>query len=254
MVYFNSDKHLYTSDTGDNYISVTTLLKKLEQPRDWDAIATKYAKKHGETAQYWRDLWKAKGDISAERGTAVHSIFENKFYTEPQEYNVYQHEETVNSKSSMSLKDLKEGIYPELLIYSHRFKIAGQSDLVKIYPDKTFEIEDYKTDKVINFGATKYYNAKKKMSVKSMYCYPVTHLDECNWNKYQLQLSIYAYLLEQFGFKCKSLQINHVIAERDDNGIIELDETGIPKIIEVQKHKCAYLKKEAEQILKTLTY
>lgn len=254
MITFDPIKHKYVDSTNTEYISVTTLLKKLEQPKDWNLIAEKYAKKHGGTANEWRNKWDEKGKVAADRGTLVHAIFEDAYYNEPQDMPVFQHEESQGFKSSMTLKDLEPGIYPELLLYSERYNIAGQSDLVKIYDDKTFDIEDYKTDKIINFESGKYYSPKHKKSLKTMYTYPVDHLDECNWNKYQLQLSIYAYILEQYGFKLRSLQINHVITERDENEITVLDSSGKPIITDVIPYTCQYLKKEAQAILKTLNY
>lgn len=253
MVTFNPTNHTYISDSNEQYISVTTLLKKLEQPKDWNEIAEKYAKKHGETAQYWQQKWKEKGEIAASRGTLIHNYFENKYYNEPQELPVLAaHTDDSSFKKSIELKNLEPGIYPELLIYSNKYKIAGQSDLVKIYSDKTFIIEDYKTDKVINFESGSYYSPKHKRSMKTMLSYPVNHLDECNWNKYQLQLSIYAFLLEQYGFKNKGLQINHIITDRDESDLIKLDSEGNPIILEINNYKCDYLKSEAKSILKTI--
>lgn len=249
MLKFNDKNHSYVFN-DEPYKSVTTLIKEFEEKKDWNAIATGYAKKKGEDAQYWLDKWAESGKEAAQYGTLIHAHFENK--TIENEVNVFQHETQDGIKIGIDLKNLVEGVYPELMLYSNRYKIAGQSDLIRIYSDKTFEIEDFKTDKEIKFEAGIFYNKEKKRALKAKYLFPLSHLDECSWNKYQVQLSIYAYILEGYGFKCKKLQINHVKTKRDENGKMMLDENNFPIIEDVEIHECQYLKAEAKAVLNTV--
>ena len=91
--------------------------------------------------------------------------------------------------------------YPEALVYSTQYMIAGQSDLViqRTMQKKRalFDFYDYKTnlEKGIQFtsmgrkdGLIKHYNR--------FLLHPVDHLEDCNYNLYSLQLSIYAYLAQ----------------------------------------------------------
>ena len=245
MLKFNPSNHTYTYNE-EQYISVTTLIKEFEEKKDWDAIANAYAKKNGETGQYWRDLWNNKGKIAAQAGTIIHSMFEQQALEN--EENVFQHSTQDGLKIGVDLKNLTEGVYPELILFSNKFKVAGQSDLIKIYSDKTFDIVDFKTDREILFESKYFFNVKSKQKEKSKYLFPLNHLDECNWNKYQVQLSIYAHILEGYGFKCNKLQINHIISERNEANEIILT-NNVPNILDVLIYECDYLKKEAKSVL-----
>ena len=65
--------------------------------------------------------------------------------------------------------------------------------------------------------------------------YPLGHLDECNFNHYQLQLSTYAWMLQKLKpeFVIKGLMLNHY--DHDGNNTI---------------YPCAYLKDDVEKMLK----
>ena len=65
--------------------------------------------------------------------------------------------------------------------------------------------------------------------------YPLTNLGDCNFNHYQLQLSLYAWMLQKLNpkFVIKSLTLNHY----DHNGNNTL-------------YPCNYLKDDVEKMLK----
>ena len=65
--------------------------------------------------------------------------------------------------------------------------------------------------------------------------YPLGHLDECNYNHYQLQLSTYAWMLQKLNpeFNIKDLILNHY----DHSGKNTL-------------YHCTYLKDDVEKMLK----
>ena len=50
-----------------------------------------------------------------------------------------------------------------------------------------------------------------------MFKSPISHLEECNGNRYQLQLSLYAFFLEERGYKIEELTIHHVIFDEEDH-------------------------------------
>lgn len=251
MIRFNAQNHTYTNSTDEKYVSVTTFVKAFEPSRDWDSIAEKYANKNGFTGQYWRDKWAAKAKRSADAGTMVHAIFEAD--TIEKEANVVHHQtDQYGLKCSLDLSELTAGVYPELMIYSHKYKLAGQSDLVKIYDDKTFEIFDYKTDAEIKTESIPYFNQKTKRKQKSTYLSPIAHLDECNYNKYKLQLSIYANILERYGFKCKGLQVNHIVLQRDADGEVQYGVDNRPIILDIVNYDLEYLKEDVDNLLETI--
>lgn len=72
---FEEGPHKYY--LGDiEYRSVSDTIKQFEQPSNWDIIAENYAKKNGETAEYWKDKWKYNNLSSTMTGTRVHSFLE----------------------------------------------------------------------------------------------------------------------------------------------------------------------------------
>lgn len=71
---------------------------------------------------------------------------------------------------------------------------------------------------------------KQKQTLK----YPLNHLDDCNWNVYQMQLSTYAYMIQTLRpeLNIKKLMIYHI--DHDGNETV---------------HECQYLKKEVIRML-----
>ena len=84
---------------------------------------------------------------------------------------------------------------------------------------------------------------------------PVNNLDDCNLNHYNLQLSIYAYIIKKHNPKLKigKLVIQHVkfikVGE-DDNGYpITKVENGEPILDEVKMYELPYLKNEVDSLM-----
>jgi hypothetical protein len=245
MIKFYSDKHDYIDEVG-SLTSVTTVLKKLD-PTDWDEVKAKYAKKNNLSLEEVTQKWAKQAD----GGSKVHYVFEK--HTIDTESNVFVHNEEDGVKIGKDLSELTAGVYPELMLYSNRFRVAGQSDLVKIFEDRTFEILDFKTDRVLSFESFKMFDPQIKRRVGKYFKEPISHLELCNFNKYCLQLSVYALMLEQFNFKLRSgedaLKIKHVTTMRDELGDHILDNDGNPIIVKVEEYNIPYLKNEAINIL-----
>ena len=119
---------------------------------------------------------------------------------------------------------------PEMIIYLDSYKLAGQSDLVLInHDEKTFRILDYKTNKK-GIATTAYRN-------ETMFP-PVNHLPECKFTHYALQLSLYAYMLEQeMEYTCEG------------NEILWVD-TNSPDKVEIQRWETPYFRDEIVEMLK----
>jgi ATP-dependent exoDNAse (exonuclease V) beta subunit len=96
-------------------------------------------------------------------------------------------------------------IYPEAVLFSEKYKIAGTSDIVEDCGDY-FNVLDFKTNKELNF-ISKYGQWLNK---------PVSHLSDCQYNIYALQLSIYAYMIQmQTRKKVGKLQIYYLNPQKD---------------------------------------
>lgn len=205
------ESHSYVSESGDSYVSVTQLIKMFEVPKDWTEIARKYAEKHKKTLEEVQAAWKEEGRKSIEKGVAYHNKMEADVVAEKEreiegiKYPVYYNPTIDGIKLALPLK-LEEGLYPELIVYSHRYKLAGQADLVEVRNGK-INILDYKTSKEI-----------KKKSYKNwktgyeMFTYPLSHLMNCNFNHYSLQLNLYMLLIKFHNPKLKvgRMDINHI--------------------------------------------
>lgn len=101
-----------------------------------------------------------------------------------------------------NLYDLKDGYYPELLIWNDYYKVAGQSDKVFISTEKDIryvDFDDFKTNKKID---TKGFKGEKMLS-------PLSHLENCNFIHYSLAISCYAFMMEKFGFTIRNLGFSH---------------------------------------------
>ena len=140
---------------------------------------------------------------------------------------------------------LDNGIYPELMVFLKSATICGQSDLVEVVNGKV-NVIDYKTNKEIKM---KSYVNWEGISQKLMS--PLGHIEDCSFNHYALQLSIYMYIILKHNPKLRSgnIMIHHVKFEHkgeDEHGypIIAKEENGDPKVIEVLEIPVPYLKQE----------
>jgi hypothetical protein len=138
------------------------------------------------------------------------------------------------------------------MVYLKSAGICGQSDLVEVVDD-TVHITDYKTNKKID--KTSFVNwegISKKMLV------PVAHLDDCNLNHYNLQLSIYMYIILKHNptLKAGKLIIHHISFEEEEQTdefgyqITKLSDQGEPMIRDIEIYEMPYLKSEVISLLK----
>ena len=209
MIEFKVDKHTYTEEDKP-YTSVTTVIKQYKKPFDAVPISEKYALKHPEkTAAEWRAEWKAIGKEASEHGTKVHAELEAETRKDPRCQPAAVQVDTNTIRSLKSLKDLPDGLYPEMLIWSEKWKIAGQVDLVEIKKG-VVDIVDYKNFKRMDLKS--FYNPKTKQW--STMLEPLHGLQDCNYNHAGLQMSTYGQMLEDWGYKIGKLSIVHI----DRNG------------------------------------
>lgn len=113
-----------------------------------------------EKVLWFQQSWQKEKELGCEKGTAYHDFKEQDSYIRRLELNPFTNsiytvfERPVNKIlgiDNQSLLDnlyhLKDGVYPELLIWNHFFKIAGQSDRVfieTINNIRWIDIDDYK--------------------------------------------------------------------------------------------------------------
>jgi len=88
---------------------------------------------------------------------------------------------------------------------------------------------------------------------------PVSHIEDCNLKHYNLQLSLYMYIVIKHNPKLKpgKLILQHVIFEKEGENeygypITKYQENGDPIVKNVKKYELPYLKKEVVGIIKYL--
>lgn len=255
-IKFIENTHQYfaeESGRSKELISVSKFAKQFEAYKDWYAIAEKYAKKNGETAEYWQKTWKDKALKSSTVGTIFHNIREQELVAD--ENTEYEGVRCAREMCTFSdgvkwgipITNLKANtFYPELIIYDLDFGICGQSDKV-IVTDTHIHIGDYKTDKVLDF---KGYSNQWKKAEKLLA--PLDHLDNCNGVMYSLKMSLYMYMLwkQNKHLLPGKLFIEHITLKRDEEGIPVLDENNRPIVLKEEIVEVPYLKKEVILMLK----
>ena len=121
-------------------------------------------------------------------------------------------------------------IYPEVIVYSKELKIAGSIDIL-IYDQSTkyYEIIDWKTSKSID----------KSSFGGKMGTHPITsHLMDCKYVHYSIQLSFYRYLLEKYyGLKIKNQLIAHLSGNSCTMHTANYYQKEVVNIISEQNHK-----------------
>lgn len=270
-VIYSDEKHVYF-DRNDYvpYISVTTLihhyvhefdsafwsaykaLEALVTPEDFELVKDQllsakkwrpdYLDQLGVDKQAWEDKraeillsYKVENEKGCERGTKIHAEYENKYYTKEQHsLQKFGLGGKFTCKKGYYQLDLEKGIYPEFLISLKSkdgfLRVAGQLDLL-VKDGNDIYIYDIKTNKEIK---QKSFFDKKSRSYQMMK-FPLNNLMDCNYYHYSLQLSLYAYLLQQINpdFNIKKLQLIHV-----DHSNTTTD------------YECPYLKEDVERMLK----
>lgn len=164
------------------------------------------------------DEWDNENRKSCDRGTKIHADLENSFYETKKNINLSKFEiggKFVCEKDRTSL-DLENGVYPEYLISrvssDGKLRIAGQIDLL-VKKGNKITIADWKTNKKIDMKS--FFNQRNKTSVKMKF--PLHKLDDCNYWHYTLQLSTYAWMVQQLNpeFEIEDLVLVHF--DHNDN-------------------------------------
>lgn len=259
MIKFIPDQHQYISLVPDDrkWISVTTLIGMLKEPFDQLETATKCStRKPGRWPNKWYRVpvkeivaaWEGESNRSTELGTWYHYTKEQELYYSDQGVQVVQ-PILFNGNKVASDQKLSEGIYPEHLVYLDSAGICGQVDKPEVIKG-VLNIDDYKTNKEIKRqGFTNWEGISKK------FLKPVQHLDDCEFNTYSLQLSMYAYIILRHNptLTLGKLTIEHVRFEEtgvDKYGYpITALVDGQPVVKSVEKIIVPYLRKEVVSII-----
>ena len=199
---FDPEAHRYTYD-GEEYTSVTKFIQRFHKPFDKDYWSNKKAKELGVTQESILNDWKEKNDHANRVGTELHEwiedFFNQKWRQLPTDLEVIDLINKFNVIYAQKLHKLQPLAY-EVRVFSKKLKIAGMIDSLFIYRDKLF-ILDWKTNK--NFTTDE--NLKYKEPLYT----PFESFNKSHHAEYSIQLSLYALILEEWGFKIGGSYLVH---------------------------------------------
>lgn len=264
MVRFHENGHQYVSDDNKKWISVTTVTKLLEEEFNAEEQSVK-SSKNPRSKWYKMDpkkiqeIWKRTNSDSIELGNWYHKEREqlicgtDTIEREGDECKIVHPILKDGIKYAPEQKLENNHMYPEHFVYLKSAGICGQSDLVEVRRNKVY-ITDYKTNK--NLTTEGYRNWQ---GVTEKLKFPVSHLDACKLNIYNIQLSLYMYIILKHNPQLKfgRLTINHIVfkelgKDKYGNPIYERDENSNPIVETVVEYDLPYLKDEVIAILNSL--
>lgn len=227
--------------------------------------------------------WKETTEESCIWGTERHDSFENSINSVYDTRNIVIHDiqnkgfalkiKTVQELEDSGLKNLPSAIYEKLVVYikagwtlyaekrvyNSHYQVAGTIDLFLV-KNKQIIVFDWKTNKhKLEFRSGYYkkdWNKERTKKVKTnefvekdeRFLKPLNHIKKSKGNGYTLQISMYAYLCELWGFQICGLVLCHIRPE--------LDENSEPKLVNGRRvellpefYRIEYLKSDIKKLL-----
>lgn len=189
-LHFDADTHTYTADGIEGRLrSVTELVEDCFEKFDAEYWSERKAPSLGITPEKLRRQWQENGEQAAALGTELHARIEQYYLgcdcnADDPAYRLFK-----MFASAVPLTPYRT----EWRIYDDEYCVAGTLDfLAQDQTDGSFEILDWKrSDKLIDRGRAITENRYGKRGL-----HPVSHLTDCTYWHYALQVSIYRYILE----------------------------------------------------------
>lgn len=125
-----------------------------------------------------------------------HNPFDGKQYKVIKSYEMQVIDGKNTKVSIVDLNNLEPGFYTEIIVSVG--DLIGQIDKLWITEDRGLFIRDIKTNKELKFV-----NTFSKMKA------PLAGFDDCNYNHYLIQLNLYAYILNQYGYHTLGLALDY---------------------------------------------
>lgn len=219
---FVEETHQYFLD-GVEYTPVSYAIEKFCKKEDFNIIAEDYAKRHGETKEYWLDKWKFNNLSATMTGTRIHSFLEGagwamngrwdlipvdvkcQYIAEKNWMIPFHNKEKAGLQALRDMKDaglwlvLNEArVYSGLGIDNPKTPFAGTFDMLYYYDgskggEPGFIICDWKTNGSLTNDYARKYEGMMKKPFNKYYDEALSH--------YYLQFSCYQIPLEDIGLK-----------------------------------------------------
>lgn len=201
---FEPKSHKYTYH-GEQFISVTKFIQNFHKPFETDFWSKKKAEQTGVSQKEILNDWKKLNDHANEVGTDTHQWIEDYFNSIfrplPSDLDLIHRINKFNKIFAKHLHRL-EPLKFEVRIFSKKWKIAGMIDSLFFYKGKIF-ILDWKTNKQFTFDGHE--KGKYEKLLEPFDCHWKNHL-----NEYSIQLSLYALILEEWGFEVGGAYLVHI--------------------------------------------
>jgi ATP-dependent exoDNAse (exonuclease V) beta subunit len=203
--FFEKD-HKYLVNGMSDFTSTTTYIHKLFEPFDAEEIIYKMIKNgktkdpknkyYNLTKEEIKQQWSDKAKNSSEKGTNTHYNIECYYNKIPVIDDSIEFKYFMNY--TCDFPNLK-AYRTEWLIYDEELKISGSIDMVYENEDGSLIIADWKI-----VGEISYENSFGKYAIVPC----ISHIPDCNYYHYALQLNIYRKILERnYGKKVKKLYL-----------------------------------------------
>lgn len=203
---FDEESHTYwlKSNPDIEFTSATTFIGKFFETFNAPKIASNLVDSHPKYQDYTVSELLSEWNKTATHGTKVHNEVENYVrgelpltdVTEPKAIQgIKWLQNTFNSD--------RHTLYPEVKLYSKELQLSGTVDLLAYDKKKDiYLIADWKTNKKISRSG---YRGK-------VGTHPATYnVEDCKYNKYALQMSLYRYILEsEYGVPVKRQILVHL--------------------------------------------
>jgi ATP-dependent exoDNAse (exonuclease V) beta subunit len=239
-ITFHEPTHTYYIDgSSEKVISCTKFIHEFFPHFDPDVTIKKMMKSAKWTSSVWygmsaeqiKKTWNDSGKEASTKGTAMHLAIEQFLHgseeqIDPENYG------TVEWKYFMNFwNDVKDDLVPyrsEWEVWMREYLLCGSIDMV-FYSKKLkgYVIYDWKRSKEIK-TANNFANGFG----------PVSHLPDCNYWHYTLQLNIYKYFLEKFyGLKVVDLCLVIIHPDNKNYRLIRLNmlEEEVESMLECRK-------------------
>lgn len=209
-IVFDEPTHIYTvNGSSKGIVSITTFLHHFFPHFDADKVITNMMKSpkwpqskwYGMTREEIRNAWTNNGREASEAGTATHLAVEMAM-NDAWDVVSASAKESIEWKYFLLFWDkYKETLEPyrtEWEVWDADLKLAGSIDMVfRNRKDGTYAIYDWKRSKEI----------KMENSFGTGFG-PCSHLPDCNYWHYTLQLNMYRYILEKnYGVKISEMAL-----------------------------------------------
>lgn len=233
-ISFIEETHVYLIDNvhDKEYYSVTQFVHQFIQHFDADHIINKMmispkwkeSKYYNKTKEAILEEWDTLRDTAAKLGTQMHLAIEQFYNVMIDPLSIEQNQQDPETTSTIEynyfLNFYKNHnhllpLRTEWRIFDEVYKIAGSIDMVFQDPTdssgKSICIYDWKRSKEIK---------EKNWFQKCLP--PLSHLDDCNYNHYSLQLNVYKFIIERnYGLRVTQLAI--VVMHPNNANYIKID-------------------------------